>query len=136
MNDQLFNDLLEGLDEASAIFRKESEPNRQSFYVGKVLVEERENGERTWSLPKAAETLVKKLPPESRALINPKPRFLRESLRQTQEGFAQMLGMSVDSIRAWEQGKRNVGGAARTLLNVVAIDPMVVLQGSQMAIGD
>ena len=36
----------------------------------------------------------------------------------TQEKFAQLLGVSVKTLAAWEQGVRTPSGAARTLLKI------------------
>lgn len=53
-------------------------------------------------------------------------RELRERLDLTQEQFAMTFGVSRDTLRNWEQGKRKPEGPARVLLNVIAHDPKCV----------
>ena len=128
MDDALFHDLQASLNEAIHILRADVPPAREAVYVGKVLVEVREGGHTTWSLQQAAETLAQRLPAHSIPLVNPRIQFIREALGQTQEGFAELLGASVDTLRAWEQGKRNMSGAARKLFSVATSNPMAVLE--------
>ena len=44
----------------------------------------------------------------------------------TQEKFAKMLGVSVKTLAAWEQGVRSPSGAARTLLKIADKYPQIV----------
>lgn len=53
-------------------------------------------------------------------------RQLRNRVQLTQAEFAKRLGVPVDTIRNWEQGKRAPGGAARALLAVIAHAPDTV----------
>jgi putative transcriptional regulator len=55
------------------------------------------------------------------------PRVVRTQLGMTQEQFAEMLGVPVGTLRNWEQGIRQPGGAAKTLLRVAAKHPKAVL---------
>lgn len=130
MRDDLFNDLLTSVAEATEIASSERTVGRVTTYKGKVLVEVRDNDEVKWSLPAAAERLASRIPVESLPLVKPSVRFIRESLNQTQEGFAQLLGVSVDTVRGWEQGKRQPRGPAKTLLNIAAQNPLAVLEAS------
>lgn len=50
----------------------------------------------------------------------------RKSVRMTQQEFARLLHVSVDSIQDWEQGRRSPRGAARTLLRVAKDHPEVL----------
>ncbi|OQW58253.1 MAG: transcriptional regulator [Proteobacteria bacterium SG_bin9] len=50
-------------------------------------------------------------------------RELRQRSRLTQCEFAERLGVPVDTIRNWEQGKRQPRGPARALLTVIAEAP-------------
>jgi putative transcriptional regulator len=50
-------------------------------------------------------------------------RAIRDSFEQTQQQFARMLGISVSTLRNWEQGKRFPLGPARALLRIAAADP-------------
>lgn len=56
----------------------------------------------------------------------PEVRSLRRRARLTQVEFAARLGVPVDTIRNWEQGKRIPRGPARALLAVVAHAPETV----------
>ncbi|WP_299196121.1 helix-turn-helix domain-containing protein [uncultured Amphritea sp.] len=50
----------------------------------------------------------------------------RKALRLTQMSFSRRLGISVRTLRDWEQGRRQPSGAARTLLKWVAEQPELV----------
>jgi putative transcriptional regulator len=52
----------------------------------------------------------------------------RRSSKLTQMEFAELLDVSVDAIRDWEQGRRSPRGAARTLLRVAMQHPDVLRQ--------
>ena len=52
---------------------------------------------------------------------------LRERMRLSQPRFAAMLGISVGTLRNWEQGRRKPEGPARALLRVAAVHPEAVL---------
>jgi putative transcriptional regulator len=53
-------------------------------------------------------------------------RDLRRRARLTQMEFASRLGVPVETIRNWEQGKRMPRGPARALLAVIAHAPETV----------
>ncbi len=53
---------------------------------------------------------------------------VRARLKLSQGEFARMLGISVDTLQNWEQGRRKPSGAARVLLKVAARHPEVVLE--------
>jgi len=53
-------------------------------------------------------------------------RDLRRRTRLTQQQFAAKLGVPVETIRNWEQGKRAPRGPARALLAVIAHAPEMV----------
>jgi putative transcriptional regulator len=63
-------------------------------------------------------------PVETSAL--PAVRDLRRRARLTQIEFAARLGVPVETIRNWEQGKRAPRGPARALLAVIAHSPETV----------
>ena len=50
----------------------------------------------------------------------------RQRLRKSQSEFAMMIGVSVATLRNWEQGRRLPGGPARALLKVAAEQPEAV----------
>ena len=56
----------------------------------------------------------------------PAVRDLRRRARLTQLQFASRLGVPVETIRNWEQGKRMPRGPARALLAVIAHAPETV----------
>ena len=64
------------------------------------------------------------VPCETAAL--PAVRDLRRRARLTQTEFASRLGVPVETIRNWEQGKRAPRGPARALLAVIAHSPDTV----------
>jgi putative transcriptional regulator len=66
------------------------------------------------------------LPAVSEAATPPAVRDLRRRARLTQIEFAARLGVPVETIRNWEQGKRAPRGPARALLAVIAHSPETV----------
>ncbi len=64
-------------------------------------------------------------PIETRA-TEPEVRDLRRRAQLTQIEFAARLGVPVETIRNWEQGKRSPRGPARALLAVIAHAPETV----------
>jgi len=51
---------------------------------------------------------------------------VRAKLGQSQNDFALMIGVSVATLRNWEQGRRTPDGPALALLRVAARDPKAV----------
>ena len=56
----------------------------------------------------------------------PEVREIRETYDLSQAEFAALLGISVDTLQNWEQGRRSPAGPARVLLQVVAKHPEAV----------
>jgi len=56
----------------------------------------------------------------------PAVRDLRLRSKLTQAEFAARLGVPLETIRNWEQGKRSPRGPARALLTVIAHEPDMV----------
>ena len=54
-------------------------------------------------------------------------RKLRESVNVSQSKFASMIGVSVDTVQNWEQGRRKPRGPAMALLRVFEKEPEVVV---------
>ncbi|NJK93177.1 MAG: helix-turn-helix domain-containing protein [Blastochloris sp.] len=52
----------------------------------------------------------------------------RSSLGLSQNDFARLMGVSVDTLQNWEQGRRKPAGAARVLLRIAAKHPEAVLE--------
>lgn len=53
---------------------------------------------------------------------------IRARLDQSQSEFAHMIGVSVGTLRNWEQGRRKPEGPARALLQVALRNPEAVKQ--------
>lgn len=51
---------------------------------------------------------------------------IRKKLRKSQDEFALMIGVSVATLRNWEQGRRHPNGPAQALLKVAAENPKAV----------
>ncbi len=73
--------------------------------------------------PAISETAPAATPVEA---VTPAVRDLRRRARLTQLEFAARLGVPVETIRNWEQGKRAPRGPARALLAVIAHSPDTV----------
>jgi putative transcriptional regulator len=56
----------------------------------------------------------------------PDIKAIRARLGQSQAQFARMIGVSVATLRNWEQGRRRPEGPARALLKVAAADAQAV----------
>ena len=53
-------------------------------------------------------------------------RHVRKKLGKSQRDFAMMIGVSVATLRNWEQGRRVPDGPARALLKVASKNPKAV----------
>ncbi len=51
---------------------------------------------------------------------------IRMNLKFSQSQFAHLLGVSIDTIQNWEQGRRTPSGPARAFLSVAAFAPKTV----------
>lgn len=70
--------------------------------------------------------------------LPPNPRAIRDALRLSQQAFAASFGISLSTLRDWEQDRRTPEGPAQTLLTVIAANPAAVfaaLKGSMPAVG-
>jgi putative transcriptional regulator len=121
----LIADLMEAAEEMVAIEKGKREAARVYHYEGNVLVEITEGGRIVWSLDTA------EVPEEIAAAAQPKA--IREALRQTQAGFADLLRVSVGTLRGWEQGRRTPQGPAETLLRIAASNPGAVHNAASAA---
>jgi putative transcriptional regulator len=70
---------------------------------------------------------------DNAAAIVHKPReidvkAIREKTGMSQQGFCAAFGISLGTLRHWEQGLRAPRGPARTLLLVVERDPTAVIR--------
>jgi putative transcriptional regulator len=60
---------------------------------------------------------------------------LRAELGQSQAEFALMIGVSVSTLRNWEQGRRTPDGPALALLKVTAHNPEAVVEALHRGAG-
>ncbi|MCC7049357.1 MAG: helix-turn-helix domain-containing protein [Alphaproteobacteria bacterium] len=59
-------------------------------------------------------------------------RVARRRLSMSQSRFAHAFGVSVATVRNWEQGRRQPEGPARVLLAVIAHSPGAVLEALEV----
>ena len=89
--------------------------------------------ELTLSIEQAGAILKgKKSPSRSFTIEDPDVPQIRHHLGLTQEQFAALLGISIATLRNWEQGRRKPEGPARVLLCVAAKYPKAVLDTVRM----
>ena len=55
-------------------------------------------------------------------------RNIRLKLHASQVTFAHMIGVSIDTLQNWEQGRRRPEGPALALLKVAEINPQAVIK--------
>ncbi|MBF0387853.1 MAG: helix-turn-helix domain-containing protein [Candidatus Omnitrophica bacterium] len=53
---------------------------------------------------------------------------IREKLHKSQTEFAHMIGVSVDTLQNWEQGRRKPEGPALALLRIADVSPQAVME--------
>ncbi len=62
----------------------------------------------------------------------PDVRAMRARLGPSQEAFATRMGVSVGTLRNWEQGRREPQGPARALLLIADRKPRAFLEAAQL----
>jgi len=92
------------------------------------IVELRDGQEFPLAPAMPARTITPAMPSEATCETTALPavRDLRRRAQLTQIEFAARLGVPVETIRNWEQGKRAPRGPARALLAVIAHSPETV----------
>lgn len=65
-------------------------------------------------------------PSRSFQINAPDVKKIRSNYKLSQNEFAALMGISVKTLRNWEQGRRSPEGAARVLLQVAAKYPKAV----------
>ena len=81
----------------------------------------------TRSVRQAGKIRRKKMRPSRAMTFKPADvRAIRDSLGKSQTQFAMMIGVSVATLRNWEQGRRIPDGPAQALLRVAAQNPEAV----------
>jgi putative transcriptional regulator len=79
------------------------------------------------SVRQGAEIIRGKRQPSRRfEVAEPDARAVRERHGLSQDQFASLMGISVGTLRNWEQGRRKPRGPARMLLMVAARHPQAV----------
>ena len=86
------------------------------------------NFERLISSAKEAKEIMagQKEPSRKFFIEEPNPKDIRAKLSLTQEKFAFLMNISVNTLRNWEKGIRHPEGSAKVLLNVVNNHPEVL----------
>lgn len=92
MNEALFKELLESIDQAGKIKSGKLSPSRKT------------------------------------ELVDPDVQAIRKSYDMTQQEFAALLGISLGTLRNWEQGRRKPQGPAKVLLRVAQKKPRAILE--------
>ena len=57
---------------------------------------------------------------------------IRAKLHKSQTEFAYMIGVSVDTLQNWEQGRRKPEGPALALLRIADVRPEAVIEALQV----
>jgi len=65
-------------------------------------------------------------PSRTFSVDGPDIKHIRDGYKLSQSQFASLIGISVSTLRNWEQGRRTPDGPARVLLLVAAKHPDVV----------
>jgi putative transcriptional regulator len=90
-------------------------------------VKKRDFDDLVKSVRQAGKIRRKKLRPSRAMTFKPADvRGIRASLGKSQTEFAMMIGVSVATLRNWEQGRRIPDGPAQALLRVAAQNPDAV----------
>ena len=100
-------------------------PVRITKYVGKIKVEIRDNGKVEWSLQER----LKHLPNLDLDTFTSWSEVIKTAMKhldQGDEGFAQLLGIPVSTVRAWKRGARDPRGPGRRLLEVSLKHPGIM----------
>ena len=77
------------------------------------------------SMREGAQILHGKRAPSRRFVVDKKEdvQFVRQTFHVSQDVFARFMGVSVGTLRNWEQGRRRPTGAARVLLTMAVRQP-------------
>lgn len=126
MNTTDFEGLKESVRQMIEIEREQEAPARKHIYHGKVLIRIEEDGKEVWSLAMAAKTMIQAIADANPRTIGEHIRVIRETLNQSQDGFAGMLSIPLATLQGWEQGRRSPDAAAEKLLKLAAKHPEVV----------
>lgn len=92
MNEEMFNELLESIEQAGKIKKGKMNPSRHF------------------------------------TLKEPDVTEIREKYGMTQQEFSSLLGISVGTLRNWEQGRRKPQGPAKVLLRIAEKRPKAIIE--------
>ena len=85
--------------------------------------------ELTESIKQAGKIRQGKLPASRRIVIaDPDVSRIRKKYGMNQQEFAALLGISVGTLRNWEQGRRKPQGPAKVLLKIAEKKPEAILE--------
>jgi putative transcriptional regulator len=77
------------------------------------------------SMREGAQILRGERAPSRRFTVDKKEdvQYVRQTFHASQDAFAKFMGVSVSTLRNWEQGRRRPTGAARVLLTIALRQP-------------
>lgn len=79
------------------------------------------------SVREGADILQGRIKPSRKISLNDlNVKKIRKRLKLSQSQFARLMGISVGTLKNWEQGRRKPDGPARVLLGVAASHPEVL----------
>ncbi len=70
----------------------------------------------------------KRKPSRYTVIEDPDVAAIREKYDMTQQEFSSLLGISVGTLRNWEQGRRKPQGPAKVLLKIAEKRPKAILE--------
>ena len=70
----------------------------------------------------------KRNPSRHNVIEEPDVAAIREKYDMTQQEFSSLLGISVGTLRNWEQGRRKPQGPAKVLLKIAEKRPKAILE--------
>ena len=81
------------------------------------------------SIKQARKIHAKQMEPSRKFEITPLDvKQIRQGLHKTQREFALMMGISIATLRNWEQGRRRPDGPAKVLLRIAQMNPSAINQ--------
>lgn len=101
--------------------RRYTDMNKQNF--GELVESLREGGEILHGAKQASRTWT--IEDGKRVEIKEYVQTLRHELGVSQSAFAKFMGVSVNTLQNWEQGRRRPTGAARVLLTIASRQPIL-----------
>lgn len=67
----------------------------------------------------------------TRTTVVSQPAQIRQKANLSQNQFARAIGISVNTLKSWEQGQRQPSGSARVLLDLLARRPELISEISR-----